>query len=483
MTFPTTADTPAAAEPTPTTPTAWAGLRPVLLRVHFYAGVLIAPFLLVAAVTGLLYAASHQIEKVVYADQLTVAQVGTTALPLSRQIDAARAAHPEGSLALVRTSDDPEATTQVLLNVPGLAEGVRRAVFVDPYTAEVRGALESFGGDGALPIRTWLDKLHANLLLGEPGRIYSELAASWLWVVALGGLALWIGRRRTSRRALLLPERAARGRRRSLSWHGVVGLWATAGLLGLSVTGLTWSTYAGANIEQLRTSLDWSTPVISTKLGTAPAATGEHSGHEGHGAPAPAPAPAPGPAAPTAEVGVDQVLAAAAAKGLDGPLELVPPKGPGKAYVVKQTDKQWPVRLDQVAVDPADGRVVSELRYADYPLGAKLTRIGIDTHTGLFLGLANQLALMALAGGLIVLTVLGYRMWWQRRPTRATGLTFGRPYPRGAWRQSPKATAALALTAVAVGWFLPLLGIPLAAFLLVDLLLGLRTRGRATTDA
>ncbi len=29
------------------------------------------------------------------------------------------------------------------------------------------------------------------LLLGDSGRLYSELAASWMWVAALGGIALW----------------------------------------------------------------------------------------------------------------------------------------------------------------------------------------------------------------------------------------------------------------------------------------------------
>jgi hypothetical protein len=34
----------------------WSGeLRPLLLRVHFYAGLFVGPFLLLAAVTGLLY--------------------------------------------------------------------------------------------------------------------------------------------------------------------------------------------------------------------------------------------------------------------------------------------------------------------------------------------------------------------------------------------------------------------------------------------
>ncbi|MCF2530966.1 PepSY-associated TM helix domain-containing protein [Yinghuangia soli] len=456
-----------------------AGLRPLLLRMHFYAGILIAPFLFAAAATGLLYAAATPLEKFVYEHELTVDRVGTQPLPVAQQVRAATAANPGGTLSAVRLSDDPEATTQVLFTEPGLDEGVRRAVFVDPYTGEIRGIEKSFGGSGALPLRAWLDQFHANLKLGEPGRLYSELAASWLWVIVLGGLALWFGRRRRAKKDLVLPERGAKGRRRTLSWHGTVGLWASLGLLGLSATGLTWSTHAGANIADLRTSLSWTTPLVSTALpasgapgsaAPAPAEGGEHSGHQQSAT--------PGPAAP-AGAGLDAIIGAAAGRGLDGPLEIVVPAKPGKAYVVKETDKQWPVRLDQVAVDPADAKVVDELRYADYPLGAKLTRVGIDLHMGEFLGLANQLALIALALMVLVSIVLGYRMWWQRRPVRGSSWAVGRPYPRGAWRQSAKPAAVLAVVAAAAGWFVPLLGITLAAFLAADILIGAIPRRRA----
>ncbi|CAM5724367.1 Integral membrane protein OS=Streptomyces glaucescens OX=1907 GN=SGLAU_29425 PE=4 SV=1 [Streptomyces glaucescens] len=64
---------------------------------------LVAPFLLVAAVTGPLYAASFQAEKIVYADELTVS-VGDTKLPVSEQVAAARQAHPEGTVTAVRPS-------------------------------------------------------------------------------------------------------------------------------------------------------------------------------------------------------------------------------------------------------------------------------------------------------------------------------------------------------------------------------------------
>mgnify|MGYP006959401699 FL=1 len=37
-----------------------------------------------------------------------------------------------------------------------------------------------YGTSGTLPFRTALDYLHRNLMLGELGRNYSELAASWM---------------------------------------------------------------------------------------------------------------------------------------------------------------------------------------------------------------------------------------------------------------------------------------------------------------
>src|SRR3954453_1913179 len=64
-------------------PGRWSPLRPLVLRLHFYAGVVVAPFLLVAAVTGFLYAGAFQAERLLYAHELTVAKAGGTELPIS----------------------------------------------------------------------------------------------------------------------------------------------------------------------------------------------------------------------------------------------------------------------------------------------------------------------------------------------------------------------------------------------------------------
>ncbi|WP_455361877.1 PepSY-associated TM helix domain-containing protein [Streptomyces sp. SYSU K21746] len=456
----------------PSAPSTWSALRPLVLRIHFYAGLLIAPLLLVAAVSGLLYALSFQAEKIIYSHELEV-PVGDAAKPLDAQVAAARAAHPEGTVTAVWPPAEEGATTRVLMTTPEVEEDKSLAVFVNPYTAEVRGELPSFGSSGALPLRTWLDELHRDLRLGETGRYYSELAASWLWVVALGGLLLWIGRKRAGRRALIVPERGATGRRRTLSWHGSVGLWAVIGLVLLSATGLTWSRYAGENIGKVQDQLGGASPVVSAALDGTGAGGG---GHEGHGG---------GSGSGTGghqgkDIGVDKAVEAARASGIESREISVILPSEGNGYVVKETDKQFPVQLDSVAVHPADGTVMDELRFGDYPVLAKLTRFGIDAHMGVFLGMANQLALAVLMIALIMLIVWGYRMWWLRRPTKERRLSVGRPMPRGAWRRVPlpvllPLVAATALT----GWFIPLLGISLLAFLVLDVLLGLATRGRA----
>ncbi|MGW1029401.1 PepSY-associated TM helix domain-containing protein [Streptomyces sp. NPDC002577] len=425
----------------------WAALRPLVLRLHFYAGLLVAPFLLVAATTGFLYACSYQAEKIVYADQLRV-PVGGRELPVSEQVAAARKAHPEGSISAVRPSPEAGATTRVLLSgVEGVDPDHTLAVFVNPYTGEVRGALEQYGSTGALPLRTWIDELHRDLHLGEPGRIYSEFAASWLWVITGGGLLLWFGRRRAQRRL-----RGTTGRRRTLTLHGTVGVWAAVGLFFISATGLTWSAYAGESISELREQLGQATPTV-----TASVAGGEHAEHEAAGG--------------TGEhgVGLDAVLKAARGEGLSDPVEIVPPADASSAYVVKQIQRSWPEKQDSVAVDPATGEVTDVLRFADYPVLAKLTRWGIDAHTGVLFGLVNQVLLAALAVALITLIVFGYRMWWQR----GRGSAFGRPVPRGAWQHAPPYVLVLLVAGVAVlGYFVPLLGIPLVGFLAVDIVLG-----------
>ncbi|MFJ3222259.1 PepSY-associated TM helix domain-containing protein [Streptomyces sp. NPDC086783] len=447
----------------------WRGVRALLVRLHFYTGVFVAPFLLVAALTGLAYTFTPQLDDVVYGDVLHVEQSGRQPRPLADQISAARAAHPEGTLASVTTPPGPGDTTQVVLSVPELGEK-QRTVFVDPYTAEVKGELTTWWG--STPLTTWLDDLHRNLHLGETGRLYSEVAASWLWVLVAGGLVLWLGRARGQRarsaRGVLLPDQSARGVRRTRGRHAATGVWIALGLLFLSATGLTWSHYAGDRFGQLLDTVRGHAPELDTALPGAKTAAGdEHAGHAGHHA---------GQDAASADpAAFDTVLAVARHEGLGGKVVVTPPADPASAWTVAQDDPRWPVHYDKVAVDAAKGEVTAEARWADYPVTAKLTKIGVQGHMGRLFGVANQILLAVIALGLVFVVLWGYRMWWQRRPIREdrTAL-FGKVPARGIWRTLPLPVLILGVPAVvALGWALPVLGITLLAFLVLDVVTGL----------
>ncbi|ONM48130.1 PepSY-associated TM helix domain-containing protein [Nocardia donostiensis] len=456
-------------------------LRALALRLHFYAGIFVGPFLLIAAVTGGLYAISPTLESFLDRDLLRVDSSGPPR-PLSEQVGAAVATRPDLALVAVAPAPGDGETTRVLFADPTLGESQRHAVFVDPVTATPVGESVVYGSSGALPTRTWIDLLHRNLHLGEPGRLYAELAASWLWVVALAGLLLWVRRVRARRNRnsagwVFLPDRS-QGRVRTLNWHGAVGVWILPVLLLLSATGLTWSTYAGENVTSLRESLNWATPAVSTAL---PGATdtgptpGEHHHHDGAAASV-APADAGDRIAQ-----LDRVVVAAHAAGVTHPAEIAVPAADGTAFAVKERRMPGVYTVDSVAVDGATGTITARLPYSDWPLMAKLANWGIQFHMGLMFGLLNQLLLLASMIGLVAVIVRGYVMWWRRRPTTGAGrFAAGRPPQRGGLRRAGVVIAVpVTATAVMIGVFAPLFGLSLLGFLLVDALVGLKQRFRA----
>lgn len=452
----------------------------LLLRLHFFAAILVGPFILVAATSGALYALTPQLEQVVYADELH-APVADEYLPLADQIDAANAfTQDRETIVAVRPAPNPGDTTRVMYAGEGLAESETRAVFVDPATAEIRGDLTVYGTSGALPLRNWISQLHRNLQLGEPGRLYSELAASWLGIVALAGLGLWIARVRKARskKDFIRPNNRATGYRRILSWHTSTGIWLLVGALFLSVTGITWSQYGGGNVGTIRAAFDWSTPSVNTDLSGEAAPADEHALHGGA-------APAGGEAIAANPATFDAVLSIAREVNVNtGLVEIRPPAAAGTAWVVQEIQRSFPTEVDAVAIDGQTMQVTDRVDFADFTLPAKLTRWGIDTHMGSMFGLPNQLLLFGLAAGIVAMTVWGYVMWWQRRPTRDSNRLVGRTPARGAVQRAPWwGIAAVLVAAAGIGMLLPLLGLSLAGFVVIDVLLGLRARATTRSTA
>jgi uncharacterized iron-regulated membrane protein len=432
------------------------------MRLHFYAGVFVAPFILVAALTGAAYAITPQLEKIVYAQELTSSgAAGDSQRPLAEQIASAQAYTGGGVVQAVRPAPDAGQTTRVLYPEPSDHDGGLRTVFVDPTTAQIRGEFTSYTSLGESPMRHWLEGFHSSLHLGEAGRKYSELAASWLGIIAAAGLFLWAWtwrKTRKARRAQLLTPALGRGPRRL---HLSLGVWALAGMLFLSATGVTWSQWAGANVGQLRAAWGWTSPTLDASLGGEGAAEDEHAAHHGAAVVADGGNLWSDPAAFT------QVLALARMNGITSEqVEIAPPSSAERAWVVKETRAQFPTAANQVAIDRANGTATDRVEFASQPLAAQLTTWGIALHMGDLFGVWNQAALLALALAIVVVVLAGYRMWFKRRPA---GLRSGFAAPTFRPRDVPWwGWAAFGGAGLALGLFLPAVGLSLAAFVVLD---------------
>ncbi|MGO2356554.1 MAG: PepSY-associated TM helix domain-containing protein [Marinomonas foliarum] len=437
----------------------------LITRLHFYIGLFIGPFIFVAALTGTIYVITPQLENAIYKDVLTTQSVGENK-PLSQQIAAAKSQLTSDlTLFAVRPAPEQGDTTRVMFLDKEAELTGARALFIDPVTLEVKGNLPVYGTSGVLPLRTTLDFMHRQLLLGEVGRYYSELAASWLWIAALGGLFLWYKGGKKNKAEFASRTEHLRKRRR----HYQVGLCLFVGLIFVSITGLTWSKWAGANIGTLRSSIGWVTPSVDRNLANDTqtiAASGEHADHLNHASHQNAPEKLPAEKFENIDLLFDGVLKAARDAGIDAnKLEIRPSSTKDKAWRVSEIDRSWPTQVDSVAVDASTMTVTSRADFATFPIVAKLIRWGIDAHMGVLFGIANQIILAIFGLSLCFMIILGYKMWWIRRPQ--AGST-SRPLLQ-AWSKLSAAQKVLTLiVTIALGLSLPVMGVSLLVFLLID---------------
>lgn len=437
-----------------------------LRRLHFFAGIICAPLIFVASLTGLAYAFAPTLEKAVYSSNITVeVPADGKQLPMEKIVDIATQRHPDQPMTGIRVGEKDQAV-RVLFKHPTKSASFSDAVFVNPYNGEITGDMVQYGNSGALPLRDWLSHGHRDLWLGDTGRFYSEFAASWLGVLAVSGVYLWWKRQRNGAgRIASMLKVSGRGRTRNLRWHGALGTALALGMIFFTFTGLTWSSVAGTNIGKVRTELNWATPKVTTSLdgAAAPAVKDPHAGHDhaghdhsGHSATA-----APSKLSLAAQ---STKVAATAATELRSGVTLLPPSEAGQAWSVMENRQAYRKDNNSIAVNGDTGEVTARLAFVDWPFAAQATAWMIQLHMGTMLGLPNQIVLGLLAVGIIIVVVRGYMLWFQRRPQgQLVADAPGRA--RGVERRFGVAGILAVVGMIAYGIFAPVFGITCLAFI------------------
>jgi uncharacterized iron-regulated membrane protein len=416
-------------------------LRPILWRLHFIGGFLAAPIALTLAVSGILFAWNPQIDALRFGAIMTPSSTHA-AVPLSEQVQAARDAHPDWKVHSVvpghAVSWGPDVNTAVLMDPPGGENGFSGPtdgvnVYVDQATGRATGEIKVSDSSDSV-----LRNLHSNWTLGDGPRPLTELAGTWFLVSLLTGLYLWLPGLRRRGAAAFTFRRSVKGRRQSKDWHNFVGVAFVVPMIFLAITGLTWTQFAGERYQGIKAAL--------AVPGDLQADTALPKGANDGAAPA----------------NIDKVGAAAAHAGLQNPVRITAPSGPGSGWVAASEDARFPIAKDQVVVDGSSGTVTGRVDYSDENWFNKLSTAGIAFHQAQLFGTATQVFMTLLAIAVIVLIVFGYRMWWQRRPQGGMGA----PPPLRGWARN--APLGLVLVVVLLAWLLPTLGLALLVWLVLE---------------
>jgi uncharacterized iron-regulated membrane protein len=413
-------------------------------RWHFYAGLLVVPFLAWLAVTGSLYLYKGEIERNFYGSWMIAgAHAETPAIaPLLKRV----AAETGGNITqIVRPAAESEAWRMNLT----LADGTKRMAFVDPADGHVLGMTRPGG------IMGLVKDLHSLIITGPIGNALIEIAAGWAIILVLSGVYLWWPRGNA-------PAIGVRGTpAQRMFWrdlHASLGLVAGGIVLFLALTGMPWSGVWGKNVQ------GWVTSHALGKPKAPAGASSEHEGMAGMEAMASMPWATQRMMMPMdhgigPDIGPDRAIHAAMAAGLSGPWTLTLPKMPGKPYLFATTARAAEEERT-LYVGGSDGHVVQDVGYARYGAGARWIDWGVQTHQGLEYGEPNRLVMLAGCIGLLLLAISAPVMWWKRRPA---GRIAAPPRPR-----PQAATRGLLVIMLVGGALFPLTGLTMVAALLID---------------
>lgn len=437
----------------------------MLWRWHFFAALLVIPFVLWQSTTGTLYLWSEWWMDQRHPELRFVEGAGSPA-PVSAQLAAALAAAPRELRAApmpsghdrhgsappaaaavavdhgppvreIIVSGDPRRSTMVLL---GSQSGLPYPVFVDPRGARVIGTLT--------PVE-WLPglsrALHGGWPLGKPGSWLLELADGWAIFMIASGLYLWWPRGRRFLAALW--PRFGRGPRVLLrDLHASVAVLFSAVFLFFLVSALPWTAFWGGEIL----------PRIQTMLGQKSIA-GFSPGGASIGQMTAAARP------------IDEVVAEARARGISGGLSIRLAPWPGAPlYLTTHGNRSTDDRV--LLGDPRNGNVVGDVRRSDEPAIPRAVGFGIHVHQGDF-GAWNVWLNTAFAASLLWLTVTGIISWWIRRPARRLGAP---PKVRLRWPRPVLVTAGVMCLV------LPIFGASVLLLLGIEQLLQRRPLGGRT---
>ncbi len=416
-------------------------------RWHFYAGLLIAPFLIILAVTGSIYLYKPQIENFLYKDLYEVTPQDERISPTS-QIEEVKKHYPDAVVTTFRPGESENRSSEVGI----MNHDESLTIFSDPYTGNVIGELNNEDR-----IMDKIEEFHGELMAGTVGDRIVELVACWAVILVITGFYLWMPKKKFTISGVVIP-RFKKGKKilvRDL--HAVPGFWITAGMLFLILTGLPWSGFWGGHFQNFATQTGVGYPP-SIYFGSAPTSTIQTKEI------ADVPWAAENLEIPSSEVEgfipipIDEVVTVAEREGIHPSYTIYMPSDSTGVYTLSAYP---PKAQDELTmhVDQYTGAVLTDYRFDNYGFIGKVVALGVTLHKGTQFGWFNQLISLIICWGIIFVAFSGYYLWLIRK--RKHDLS------------APKAPSArkvkgFLILLIILGIIFPLVGVSIIVVWLID---------------
>ncbi len=479
-----------------------------LWRWHFFAGLMVAPFAILLAITGAIYLFKPQVNQVIeqsinaqyknvdIISELTISEdsIQREKLPADKLVDDLLADYPGATFKRFTVAKDMDITVEIeLLFDTGVVQNGKpvkeaRVFWVDQTTSEV---LHQQTKDSQ--IMNFTKDIHGELLLGDGGSYVVEFMASWMIILLFTGFFLWWPKLTQDSRgkasalaSLFVPSFNTTNKR---EWfkrlHGTIGAWAALFILLFLVTGLPWTQLWGAGFNKTLALFDvkspgqeWFVTLKSSQPNDDNINQAKTDGislwDQGNSTANDQTHLQSTATASDQRFTLQDVLNRISSEQFEHPIEIQPPRGEMGVWTVRSMTQYRPHR-ETVHFDRFTGDEVMRIRFEDHPTIKQITSYGIALHEGALFGPLNQALGVLIALTIIMISISGLVMWWKRKP------------------QGQLLAAPASVTVALSGWmkvvmlvliaFLPMVAISVVFLLLLDGVLSLINRQSNRVDS
>jgi uncharacterized iron-regulated membrane protein len=356
-------------------------------RWHFWAGLVATPTLLIVAVTGGLYVFRIEIEDAIYADATFVEPTGSP-LSAAEQLRAVQASYAGRTVSRMVLSEEPARATTFLVNQPPRADGADPGpstfVWLNPYTGVVTGERSN-----RAPFFGAVLELHRSLFSGTAGRLVVELTTSWMLVLLVTGVWLWLPKRWQQLSGVWYPRLRGHRYRSVRDLHAVGGMYLAPVLALVAFTGLLYGTGA---IRLWNAASSGAFALPRSYLNSPPSHW---------------------PTSARSDISVNHPVALAQERWPGRPLHVQLPRKPTDAFVVTARGGWGPTSVGVLGVDQYSGAILCDNRYEDLRWYQQARLWALPFHEGSVIGWPSKvvallacLGLACLAGTGLILTLL-----------------------------------------------------------------------------